>query len=351
MQLPRVLTTVRLLKRLMTSGPLSVARPFLVCGLLQLAATARADGVMSVGTRELFREGPSERGYCGAGAAQDECDRVKTKVLSGYGFLRGHVAVGVSSNARSGGTSGAAALRVAVASGALPGGDLAVATVDGVIDTAALRRLRVTLLKAEGLFFCHDAQSGKRFAPVLGMMSRECLPNAVVAVDAGLFAAQWEATTRRFTIEWLHAGPALELLGNGLGHAHLLRSVMIALPFDLRSVENAESRGTDPTSLGAGLRFALLHRTPHWETGLDLRHRAALAGGAGALRDNTLQAELQLLHNFFLIDALVVQAGLSLRGMWAQRPENSFVAWAATDQRWLGFAGVYLGWISEPPDL
>jgi hypothetical protein len=319
--------------------------------LLQLAATARADGVMSVGGRELFREGASERGYCSPGAARDECDRVKAKVLSGYGYFRGHVVGGAASNARPSGTSGAAALRVSVASAALPGGDIAAASLDGVVDGASTRRLRVTLLEAEGLFWCHDAHGGGFFAPFLGMVTRECLPHAVLAVDAGLVAMQWDASARAATAEWLRVGPAFEALGNGLSYAHLLRSVMIALPFDLRSHLYGELRGAQPTSLGAGLRAAAFYRTPHWETRLDLRHRSAVAGGAGLLHDNTLQAELRLLHNFFLTDAWIVQAGLSLRGSWAQRPQDSFVVWAANDQRWLGFAGLYLGWISESPNI
>jgi hypothetical protein len=305
---------------------------------------------MSAGDRVLFRNGAAQRDYCSAEASPDECDRVKTKVLSGYGYLRGHVVGGVLSDPHGRDTTGSADLRVSVSSGALPGGDMAVASFEGVLDLHGLQRLRASLLEAEGLFFCRDAQSGRISPPVVGMFTRECAPNAVVALDVGLVALQWDVPSGRVLAEWLRAGPALELLGNGLGYAHLLRSVIIALPFDLRSVLG-DAHSADPTSLGAGLRLGTFFRTPHWETRLDLRYRTALAGGAGLTHDNAVHAEIRLLHNFFLVDAVVVQAGVTLRGLWAQRPQDAFVAWATTDEHWAGFVGLYFGWISEPPNL
>jgi hypothetical protein len=305
---------------------------------------------MFAGDRVLFRNGPARRDYCGAESSPDECDRVKTKVLSGYGYFRGDVVAGVLSDSHARDTTASADLRVRVSSGALPGGDMAVATFEGVVDLHALQRLRVSLLEAEGLFFCRDAQSGRLSLPVIGMFTRECEPNAVVAIDVGLVATQWDVPSGRVLAEWLRAGPALELLGNGLGYAHLLRSVIIALPFDVRSTLG-DPHSVDPNSLGAGLRLGAFFRTPHWETRLDVRYRTALAGGAGLAHDNAVQAEIRLLHNFFLVDAVVMQAGVAVRGLWAQRPEDAFVAWATTDEHWAGFAGLYLGWISEPPTL
>jgi hypothetical protein len=326
-------------------------RCLLLVGLLQLAATARADGAMFVRDRVLFRNGAAQPGYCSADASPDECDRVKTKVLSGYGYFRGHIVAGAQSDTELQHATGTLDVRVDVSSGSLPGGDMAVASFEAVLDLHALHRLRASLLEAKGVFVCHDAQSGKLAAPLLGMFTRECTPDGVVALDLGVGTAQWDVRTDRWSVEWLRAGPAFELLGNGLSYAHLSRSIMIALPFDLRSVLHGEAPSVDPVSFGVGLRVGAFYRTPHWETRVDLRYRTALAGGAGVAHDNVVQGELRLLHNFFLVDALVLQAGLALRGVWAQRPEESFVAWAVTDQRWLGFAGLYLGWISEPPNL
>jgi hypothetical protein len=306
---------------------------------------------MSVGDRVLFRNGPAKPGYCSADASRDECDTVKTKVLSGYGYFRGYIVGGALSDTERHQAAGTVDLRLNVSSGALPGGTMTVASFEAVLDFHALQRLRASLLEAEGLFVCHDAQSGKLAAPVLGMFTRECTPDGVVAVDLGLGTAQWDVTSDRWTLEWLHAGPAFELLGNGLSYAHLLRSIIIGVPFDLRSSLHGEAPSVDPVSFGGGLRLGAFFRTPHWETRLDLRYRTALAGGAGLAHDNVVQGELRFLHNFFLVDALVVQLGLALRGVWAQRPEDAFVAWAVSDQRWAGFAGLYLGWISEPPNL
>jgi hypothetical protein len=316
-------------------------------GLLHVATIARADGVMTLRDRELFRVGAPARGYCAAGASVDECDQIKTKVLSGYDYLRGQLSVGVTANPK---PHAVAALRISVASGALPGGDITVGTVEGALSDPDLRRLRLTLLDAKGLFVCHDAHSGRLVAPVTGMFSSECLPNASMAFDAGLGTLQWDLATEHLSSEWLHAGPAWELLANGLGQAHLLRSVMIGLPFDLRSTLHGAGGGS-PTSLGVGVRLDAFYRTPHWETRLELQHRTALAGGAGLRHDNALQGELRLLHNFFLTDAVVVQAGLSLRGVWAQRPRDAFVVWAAVDRRWQGYAGIYVGWLYEPPPI
>jgi hypothetical protein len=214
-----------------------------------------------------------------------------------------------------------------------------------------VQHLQFHVFDGTGMFVCHDVQSGQLFAPMQGMFSHECAPNAVTAFDFGLIAVQWNVPSARVVGEWVRLGPAFELLANGLSYAHLLRSLVIALPLDLRSVIHGDLARAEPTSFGAGLRLAALIRTPHWETRLDLRQRSAVAGGAGLRRDNNVQAELRLLHNFFLVDALVVQVGLSLRAAWSQRPEDSLVVWAADDRHWSGFAGLYVGWIDESPDI
>ena len=308
---------------------------------------------MSVRDRTLFRRGEDKPGYCGADTSSDECDRVRTKDLSGYGYFRGRIIVGALGDPRGHDTTELADLQLSVASGAMPGGDLAVVSLEGVLDTQALQRLGGSLFDAQAVFVCHDAHSGKLAAPVLGMFTRECSPDAVVGFDAGLLGMQADLTNHRLSAEWLRAGPALELLGNGLSYAHLLRSVTIGLPFDLRSHLHGNRTSSAPsrTSFGAGLRASAFYRTPSWETRLEVRYRTSLAGGAGVAHDNVVNAELRLLHNFFLVDALIVQAGVSVRGIWAQRPLDAFVPWATQDKRWGAFAGVYFGWLSEPPNL
>ena len=79
--------------------------------------------------------------------------------------------------------------------------------------------------------------------------------------------------------------------------------------------------------------------------------RIALAGGEGLLSDPTVEGELLLLHNFFLTDALVIQAGLSLRASYSQEPERATVIWASASRHASTFAGVHLGWVHEAPDL
>jgi hypothetical protein len=316
-------------------------------GLLQVATIARADGVMTLRERELFRVGPEARGFCEAGRSADECDQIKTKVLSGYGYLRGQLWAGIAVDPQ---PHAIAALRISVASGALPGGDISLGVIEGALSEADVRRLRLSLLDARGLFVCRDAHSSELVAPIPGMMSNACLPNAIMALDVGVGTVQWDLATGYLTTEWLHAGPAWELLANGFGQAHLLRSVMIGLPFDLRST--LRGAGDDSrASVGLGVRLDAFYRTPHWETRFDLQHRSALVGGAGLQHDNAVQGELRLLHNFFLTDAVVVQAGLSVRGVWLQRPRDELVLWAAADRAWQGYAGFYLGWLHEPPPI
>jgi hypothetical protein len=322
--------------------------------LFELAGSARADGRMLLRERELFHEGPSERAYCTAAGSgtEVECDRVTAKVVSGYSYARGHVFGGLAVDPEAGFDSLAslAGLQVSAVSAALPGGEIALASLEGVLGNTGTRRLRLTLLDAQNLFFCRDAQSGALFAPVYGMFTRACRSDAIAALDASLLALQWDGATNRVLAEWLRLGPALELLGNGFGYAHLLRSFTLGVPFDVRTLHE-RTLSTNGTSLGAGLRLSAFYRNADWETRIAVRQRMALLGGAGAFHDNTLEGELRVLHSFFLNDALIVQVGISLRGSLCQRPAASFVAWADARQRVSGFAGLYLGWMHEAPDI
>jgi hypothetical protein len=313
---------------------------------LCVAGTARADGSMMAGDRTLFRRGAEEPDYCSTPGA--ECDVIKTKVLSGYGYLRGRVLGGLTTpSSEAERVAGLGALRIATVSAALPGADVTLLEFDAVIADAR-SRLRVSLVDGEAMFLCRDARDGTLVAPLLGMMSRPCSPDASAAIDIGLLDVQWDVGDDRLAAEWLRAGFAWELLGNGFAHAHLLRSIVLALPVDLRTVRHAELAGASGTSLGAGLRLAALYRTPHWEWRLRVRYRTALIGGAGPLHDNTVEAETHALHNFFLTDAIVVQAGVTLAVSYAQRAAESFALWARSDQRGSGFVGLYLGWVGEP---
>jgi hypothetical protein len=325
-----------------------ILRLLLPLAHLCATTTAVADGHMTAGDRTLFREG-EEREYCSEPG--DECDVMKTKVLSGYGFLRGRVLGALAAGAPDAeAASGLGALRVTALSAALPGGDIALGELDALI-ASTRNRLRGALVDSETVFFCRDARDGELAAPLRGLMSRPCLPNASAAVDLGLLDVQWDLGSDRLMAEWLRGGFAWELLGNGFAQAHLLRSIVLGLPVDVRSVRDIDLPDASGTSFGAGLRLAALYRTPHWEWRLRVRHRTALIGGAGALHDNTVEAETHALHNFFLTNAIVVQAGVTLAASYAQRPSQSFALWARGDQRGSGFVGLYLGWIGAPAEL
>ncbi len=312
---------------------------------------------MELRGRTLFREGPPGRGYCTEERSDVECDRVLTKVLSGYNYGRGHVALGgaidpsIEADSVRGRGRGVAALRVALASADLAGGQIELGAVDAVLGDRQTHRVRVTLVDAPSLFFCRDAESGRLVAPVIGMFTRACRPDAILALDVGALAAQWDLGTNRLIGEWLRFGPALELLGNGFAYAHLGRSIQVGIPFDVRSLHYGSRVAGVETSIGAGLRLAAMYRTPHWEARLVARHRTALAGGAGALRDHNAEGELKLLHNFFFTDAVVVQAGLSVRASYSSRPERTFAVWARSDHRYSGFVGMVVGWVHEPPGI
>jgi hypothetical protein len=242
-------------------------------------------------------------------------------------------------------------LHLDLAAGSLPGGELALAAIDGVLGDRDTSRLRFTLFDGQSLFVCRDAQTGELAAPIAAMFSRDCRPTSMAAIDAGLLAMQWDFISDRLMAEWLHLGPAIELLQNGFGYAHLSRGIGLGVPFDVRSISRVAERSISGTSLGFGLRLTAFYRSPQWETRVSLRQRTALVGGSGALRDNTFEAELRLIHNFFVSDAVALQAGISLRGAFSQRPAEAFVLWSSAAQRYSAFAGVHLGWVHEAPDI
>jgi hypothetical protein len=323
--------------------------------VLLVASAARADGVMVYRGRELFREGPADRGYCddaGSGSSS-ECDRVLSKVLSGYSYGRGHVSGGLAIDPGSSLASaqGVGALHVSVIAAPMPGGDIELASLDAVVGNAQTRRVRATLMDAEALFFCRDAQNGALVAPMIGMFTRACRTNAWLAVDLGLVAMQWDLATHRMLGEWARLGPVVELLGNGFGYAHTLRSIQLGVPFDVQSAHDSDQRTETVTTLGVGLRVSALYRSPQWEARLSARHRMVLAGEVDPAQDHGVDGELLLLHNFFLTDAVVVQAGLSLRASWSDEPQRAFAVWAHADRHTNMFAGIHLGWIHEPPGI
>ena len=271
---------------------------WLQVALFYVAASAHADGALVLRERTLLQEGPRERGYCDAAGtgSEVECQRVMAKVLSGYSYARGHVLGGLAVDPEAGFDQpvGLATLHVSAISAALPGGELAVGTLDGVLGNVGTRRLRLTLVEAQDLFFCSDAQSGALRAPLFGMFSYACRPTALAALDVSLATLQWDVATKRMMVEWVHLGPALELLGNGFAYAHVLRSLTLGLPLDVRTLQGGTARPGGGTSLGASLRLFALYRSRQWETRIALRERTALLGGAGPLRDNTLEGELRL---------------------------------------------------------
>jgi len=313
-----------------------------------LAATAaRADGAMVVGKRELFRVGPETRQYCAVDS--EECDSVMAKYLSSYGFLRGALRGGMvlSSPDSSPELAGFGALHLDGASAPMPGGDMAAGSVDVVVARREILRLRVTLLDLESLFACTDAQSGKLTLPFIGMVSKKCRGDAVLGVDIRLLRLQWDVTGN--VSEWLSAGPSVELLGNGLSTAHVLRSLVVALPIDVQS--RLSGSAPQGTSLGAGLRVSALYRTPQWESRLRVRHRTALAAPVGFAREHSIDAELRVLHNWFAHDSVVLQTGLSFGVDWASYPWAGQSLFSARDAR-VGFqAGLYVGWVNEAPAI
>jgi hypothetical protein len=309
-----------------------------------------ADGAMVVGQRVLFRTGPSDRGYCDIPSA--ECDTVLTKVLSGYGYLRGALRSGVSIAASDRGRASAfGALHLDGVSAALPGGDLAVARLDAVLGQSSVERLRLTLIDLENAFGCMDAQRGNWVLPILGMTSRQCRRDAIVGVDVRIVRLQWDAYDGRLLAEWLSAGPAFELLVNGLSQAHLRRSLVLAVPFDVQSQRGAAETQSSGTSIGAGVRLSALYRTPQWESRLGLRHRTTVAGREHFGREHSVEGELRLLRNWFLSDALAMQAGLSLAFSWASRPWFAQALLATRSTQLELSAGLYLGWVSEAPGI
>jgi hypothetical protein len=284
-----------------------LARLLLTAALLY-AAPLRADGEMVLGDRVLFRQGPPADA-----CRQDdrECDVALTKILSGYGYLRGHVLAAASGawSERRARFSGVSALQLRAASAALPGGDLTVGRLDAVLDGTGQHQLALNLVEAEGLFFCHDRQSESLRLPFLGMTTSECSPDAVIGVDARAIALNWRLG-QRVQVEWLRLGPSFELLGNGLGYAHVLRSLMLGAGADLRTSYELDAHRASTTSLGAGMRAALLWRSPRWELRLRAQHRAALTSAKGVLHDNGVVAELYGLYNFLWSDALLLQLGV-----------------------------------------
>jgi hypothetical protein len=317
-----------------------------VC-LLWTGGLARADGAMVLGRRTLFQTGPAEPHYCETEG--DECDSVLAKFLSSYGFLRGALRGGLATTWPNDSARVAAfgSLHLDAASAALPGGDMAVGSVDAVLARDQMLRLRVTVANLENVFFCDDAQSGAKVFPFVGMVTRQCRPNAWLGLDLRLLRLQWD-TSGNLT-EWLRAGPAFELLGNGLGQAHLLRSLVVGVPLDVQS----RLSGSAPhgTSLGLGLRLSALYRTPQWESRLQARHRTALFSRGGFAREHSLDAELRVLRNWFAHDALVMQTGVALSLDWASQDWAGQSLWTSRGTRFGFQASFYLGWVNEAPAI
>jgi hypothetical protein len=325
---------------------------FALCVLALPPTAVRADGALVIGDRTLQRRGDAARHYCAE--EDEECEQALLRVLSGYGYLPGTLSAGVSMQGAL--LAAAMELRLAVVGAAAPGGELKLGAADLWFDGGF--RLRGTMLDARSMFFCHDSQRGGLHAPLFGHMTRACSPDAVVGVELGLLDAQWDPGSSRTAVEWVRTGLAFELFGNGHAHSHMLRSLTLAPLVDLRSLRYGSTRvdvAPDGPSgrfgVGAGMRLGWLWRSPRWETALDARYRVDLLQLDAATPDHQLGAELRLLYNFFLSDAIVAQVGLRLAYHHAQQPLDSFGTPASTYVRDSGFVGAVLGWKHEPPAI
>jgi hypothetical protein len=209
----------------------------------------------------------------------------------------------------------------------------------------------------ENVFGCNDAQHAMWVPPVIGMTTRKCRGDSVLGFDLRMLRLQWDAFDAQVVAEWARLGPAFELLHNGMGQAHLRKSIVLAALVDVQTRFAPVAAHTSGTSLGAGLRLSALYRTPQWEARLRIAQRTQLAGGpraqrAGpAARDRRLEGELRLLRNWFATDAMVMQAGLSFALDWSSQP-NYADAWLADRKSHVNLAaGLYIGWVSEAPGI
>jgi hypothetical protein len=182
------------------------------------------------------------------------------------------------------------------------------------------------------------------------MTSRQCRGDAVLGLDVRLMRVQWDRASGRLLSEWARVGPAFELLRNGLGQAHLTRSLVIGAPFDVQS-RYTDTRPGSGANLGGSLRLAALYRTPQYEARLRAEHRITLSGGRGPGREHNLAAELLLLHNFFATDALVMQLGVDVQLQWASQPWLAQGFYADRDGHLGLTAGLFMGWIGEAPGI
>jgi len=310
-----------------------------------------------LGDRTLQRQGDESRNYC----AEDdiECQHALLRVLSAYGYLPGSLAAGARLHEDAAGATSiqpGLELRLSTLGAATPSGEMKVATVElgGGLAPAALR-LRGSAVDGRALFFCHDSQQGGVHAPVFGIMTRACSPGAVVALELGVVEAEWDPLESRAAVEWLRTGLGFELFGNGHAHSRLLRSLILAPLFDLRSLRYGDAAPAGGPGgrfgVGAGARLGWLLRTPRWEAGLDARYRMDVLQLDARTPDHQLALELRLLHNFFLSDAIVAQVGLRLSYHHAQQPLDAFGMQASTTTRDSGFLGLVLGWKHEPPAI
>jgi hypothetical protein len=327
-------------------------------GVLSASASARvqADGAFVLPERELMRIGPDAREYCRVPSI--ECSTLLTKVLSSYGFLRGSVR-GMITLTPSDSTpvSALGALHLDAVSAALPGGDGALASIDAVLGRERVQRIRLTLLDFENLFGCNDAQHDTWVPPVVGMTTRKCRGDSVLGLDLRMLRLQWDAFDTQFLAEWARLGPAFELLQNGMGQAHLRRSIVLAALIDVQSRFAPAAVRTSGTSLGAGLRLSALYRSPQWEARLRVVQRTQISGWSGAERagpagrDRRLDGELRLLRNWFVSDAMVMQAGLSFALAWSSQPLYADALFADRTAQMNLAAGLYIGWVSEAPSI
>lgn len=302
--------------------------------------------------RVLLRVGPDSRGFC-EGPPSAECPTVMAKMLSGYGFLRGSArGLFTLEPKRDAPLSGLGMLHLDGVSAALPGGDMFALSVDAVLSgSSRFDRVRITLIDLENVFGCRDMQSGSWMFPFLGMASNECRPDSVFGLDARALRFQWDAWDQHLLAEWFHAGPAFELLQNGLSQAHLKRSITVAALADVQTRYAPQASHSSGTDLGAGVRLSALYRTPFLESRLRVTQRSVLVGGAGAGHDHRVESELRLVHNWLLSDAILMQTGFSFAFSWASRPWLSDALIASRTAPVTLAAGLYVGWVSESPGI
>jgi len=254
-------------------------------------------------------------------SADSTCHDLLSKSLTGIGLFE----ISASTGYLAGAGKPSWSVETLVAGHHFPIGDVALGRFKmSKIKNDRSERYQFQLVDLRSLFFCRHP-NGKIKAPLLGPLQDRCQGRAAWALNASLFALQWDRRSERFLGRWLSLGVGYNFFRNGQGLGSLYRRLNFFVDVDYQTVS---SRAQGPAkalwgrTVGGTVGLEPMYRSGsgRWEFKGKVALRKVLFKGYGRFKDNQVLGRLGGTYNFLFSENTLGKWGLEVEGSFFKFP-------------------------------